>query len=527
MDTAKVIERKMQSNSGFQMREFLAERVRQSRQAAHLHPHGKVLALDERRADMLRVRATDAHVGYDLLDWAWGVPRFGGSLPVIAEQLNQLSEIYIYSKTFKHSLLVKMKAVSRELDAITEALCQFPTEHLSGVHCALADHERGNQFCVRIHSDKNPLVAKFVRIGAFVNATVFLLHKRPDFVCLNALALQVPHPLAHKAVATFPSQQKHRHDRVTIQARHTLCTANGAAFHKALNRPCREIGLRDHRGPCQSGVRFAESGFAGSAAPTLNPALTEVSEPLAGLVLASTAGHGQSPLDFCGESRHNLFGSGVRLTPRSGLAPQPVSAGSGALIVKVYPLGWTNGYFHRWPVGSEAYGYNDLHCFPPFYRAVFSALRELYLTPKSLPTHQPENYSPFLSSFLFKFFRNESLCSRHNRAQRLRVFLDVEARLLKLFAYFGGIHPILRLAHDFQDCLGQGAGFPLCGLNFLQNVLSVALGNQSRQTAQCSAEFSDAIVKRITLLDRLAKVNQRLLDNLVVVHAHNGVYYHG
>ena len=31
---------------------------------------------------------------------------------------------------------------------------------------------------------------------------------------------------------------------------------------------------------------------------------------------------------------------GVRLTPRSGLAPQPVSAGSGALCVNDYSFGW-------------------------------------------------------------------------------------------------------------------------------------------------------------------------------------------
>src|SRR5579862_286925 len=48
---------------------------------------------------------------------------------------------------------------------------------------------------------------------------------------------------------------------------------------------------------------------------------------------------GFSPLDFCGKKPHTHFGSGVRLTPRFGLAPPPVSAGSGALIVS-YALGW-------------------------------------------------------------------------------------------------------------------------------------------------------------------------------------------
>jgi len=102
---------------------------------------------------------------------------------------------------------------------------------------------------------------------------------------------------------------------------------------------CRKIGLRGHRGPSQLCVRFAERGFAGSAAPPLDAALTEVPKLCAVVVLASTAGHGQSPLAFCGESRQNLIGSEVRLTPRFGLAPQPVSAGYGAVYCYLFTHG--------------------------------------------------------------------------------------------------------------------------------------------------------------------------------------------
>src|SRR5437764_5191424 len=63
----------------------------------------------------------------------------------------------------------------------------------------------------------------------------------------------------------------------------------------------------------------------------LNAALTEVTESFAGLVLASGAGHWVSPLAFCRETSQNTFGSEAWVTPRFGLAPPPVSAGSGAL----------------------------------------------------------------------------------------------------------------------------------------------------------------------------------------------------
>jgi len=48
---------------------------------------------------------------------------------------------------------------------------------------------------------------------------------------------------------------------------------------------------------------------------------------------------GFSPLGVLREKPYNRFGSGLRLTPRFGLAPQPVDAGSGAVSVS-YVLGW-------------------------------------------------------------------------------------------------------------------------------------------------------------------------------------------
>src|SRR3954466_11577166 len=53
-----------------------------------------------------------------------------------------------------------------------------------------------------------------------------------------------------------------------------------------------------------------------------------------------------SPLDFHAERGHNRFGSGSWLTPRFGLAPQPVQASSGAVFVKGL----------RWWFDREIYG---------------------------------------------------------------------------------------------------------------------------------------------------------------------------
>src|SRR5690349_11081375 len=64
---------------------------------------------------------------------------------------------------------------------------------------------------------------------------------------------------------------------------------------------------------------------------SLNASLPEVPKLFAGLVLASGAGHGGSPLAFCEETSQNSFGSEAWVTTRFGLAPTPVSVEAGAL----------------------------------------------------------------------------------------------------------------------------------------------------------------------------------------------------
>jgi len=96
--------------------------------------------------------------------------------------------------------------------------------------------------------------------------------------------------------------------------------------------------------------------------PSVEWALAEVPNRFTGLVLASDAGHGVSPLAFCGETSQTSFGSEAWVTPCFGLAPQPVCAGSGALIVKSYASRWDNGNIHRGALSCEPYLNGDGHC---------------------------------------------------------------------------------------------------------------------------------------------------------------------
>ena len=77
-------------------------------------------------------------------------------------------------------------------------------------------------------------------------------------------------------------------------------------------------------------MRFAECGFAGSAAPALDTALTKVPKSLASIVLTTFAGH--IGLVFLAGQADNEFASALRLTPRADLALAKAATDAAALF---------------------------------------------------------------------------------------------------------------------------------------------------------------------------------------------------
>ena len=363
MNAAEIIEREMQSDSRFQMRRFFAESVRQSRQPAKLHPHSEVLPFHKTSRDVLRIGVSLAHFGYDLHDWPWGVPRIGIVLAIIAKQFCELREVRICPKGFRYGKSVMVKCIGRELYTIRKAIVEVPQKRSSIGPRTLANPKRRNQFGLGINRNVNPLISDFRRVNVTQMAT-FFLHEAPQLINLQIFAGKISHSIIHQTRTVFASDNKQPHDGVAIQAREPFCAANRAALNKAVNRPRCCIGIRQHRVTRKFRVRFAESGFTGIAAPALNPVLTEVPKSLASLTLASEAGHGLSPLAFCGEKPQNQFGSGLRLTPRSGLAPTPVERRS-------------RGTYSAIQIGGGGIVTSDLRRL-----SVLTTLSRSYLTPK-------------------------------------------------------------------------------------------------------------------------------------------------
>jgi hypothetical protein len=90
-------------DSGFQVRQFLAERIREPRKSPHRHSHSQVLPFNKRSADVFGIGIALSDFGYNPRDARRGVPRIGSiELPVVAKHLRELREIYIRSKALSH-----------------------------------------------------------------------------------------------------------------------------------------------------------------------------------------------------------------------------------------------------------------------------------------------------------------------------------------------------------------------------------------------------------------------------------------
>jgi hypothetical protein len=364
-----------------------------------------------------------------------------------------------------------------------------------------------------------------------------------QLIALNDANRKIFQFVTHHCGAAICRNKQQAHDRIAVNSSHALCAADRAAFDKALDYQRSDFRSAGDRVPRQFVVRFAESGIAGSTAPALDAPLTEVAELFAGLVLAANASHGVSPLDFLAEKRHNEFGSGSWLTPRFGLAPQPVQAGSGALNVS-YGLGWwLDRDFHGLTGSAEADRNGNSHrCFILSGSPVPAGLS--HLDPKSFPIllqrtgsrdligqggHRGDSpYSARGESLYHSFLLDQSVQRRHYCRQRLRVFLQIKSRLLKslpdLSAGHGGLAAFQYMEYRFR----QSRRFSFCRLNFSKQNFPVRFfRKETHHALEQNSQFGNSPVILFASYDPLFKFGGSLSNYLHCVKYHNGVYYHG
>jgi len=337
MNTAEIVIREVQGDSGFEMRKLLTERIREPRKTPHRHSHGQVLPFHKRRADMVRVGVALSNFGYNPRDAWWGVPPARAViLPEVAKQFGELGEVYVRAEALRNGNGVVVQSIRGELHAVSDALIQVPQESpCIGTH-ALANAKRRHQLGLRVNGNVNPLVAKFGRISAS-HVAPFLSDVAPDFINLQIPGAEVSHPRIHDTGAAFASNEQEPHDRVAIQSGQPFGATDRATLNKAVQSTLCGLGIRQERVTGESSVRFGKSVLAGSAFPALSVALAETPGLNAVRVLASNAGHVISPLCLSGMTCYHEIASEVRVAPRFGLSG--ISGSSRRYRVYIYRYG--------------------------------------------------------------------------------------------------------------------------------------------------------------------------------------------
>src|SRR5579863_8025542 len=110
MNATEIVIREVQCNGGFQVRELLAESVRESSKAAHLHSHGQILPFHKASRDLIGFGVALSDFGYRLRDLWWGVPRIR-ALSVVPENLHKLREVHVRPKAFRNADRVVIQPV--------------------------------------------------------------------------------------------------------------------------------------------------------------------------------------------------------------------------------------------------------------------------------------------------------------------------------------------------------------------------------------------------------------------------------
>jgi hypothetical protein len=165
----------------------------------------------------------------------------------------------------------------------------------------------------------NPLTTQLRRIS-LANVALLLSAKGPNFVNLQIPGAKVLHSGIHQSSAAFTSNKQQAHDRIAVESGEPFGRADRAALKQAMQSTLCCVRVRQEHIAGEFGVGFGKAGIARSAFPALDSALTEVTEFLADLVLASDAGHWNSPLCLSGMTCYHEIASEVRVTPRFGLS---------------------------------------------------------------------------------------------------------------------------------------------------------------------------------------------------------------
>lgn len=212
--------RKVQGDRRLQVFKLLAESVGEPCKSAHAHSHREVLPLDMAGRNMGLVRASRDHCARRACHARRGITARPDRFGIV--KFNNLPVVNVRAESPLDCVNVSRQGVGRKLDAIAQPLRKVGHEGHRSLAAALADAIGRDQLGIRVNRYKRPLVADLGAIRKAGNMALLHPAERPDFVALNAAAIEIAHLVIGKSGAAVPDLDHKPHDRIAVRIGHPL-----------------------------------------------------------------------------------------------------------------------------------------------------------------------------------------------------------------------------------------------------------------------------------------------------------------
>lgn len=331
MHAAKIKERHIERDGGFQMLKAFAESQTQPRKAAKMRSHAEVCAFDVRSADAFQLRASSD--GYwDSRGNFRGVVPLRAVAPSRAIKFQQLREVNICAEVFFDCGEVAFVAIGCQLESSGDALAQVFDKFVSAGDSALPDQVGQNHFRFAVNRHPDVGIAPLARIAG-IQVRFFRVNESPEFIGLHKVRTGSAHLAVKQRAALFPHSQEKRENRPLMRLSDAGDRADTHSFQQERD-DLSGFFVRDVMASERLSARLGECGFTTWATETLDSVASVAAELFCFVVAALEAGHVGSPFDFSQEKPDNqILWSECGLRPYLDFAPLLAQTRGGAFYI--------------------------------------------------------------------------------------------------------------------------------------------------------------------------------------------------
>lgn len=240
MTAHEVVIGEVQPYSGLKALPLLAKGQREASQTTHVRPRCGVQPLNVAGRNQGRIWIA----GYDLLFDAghfWLAVAIVGR-DFMAVLLDYLRVVRVRPKGLLNSTDIIAQTIRADLYAVRHALCHVRNKGVGGTAGTVATAEARHDLGIRADAAPRPDVSVLRMVA--VDAVIFLLPDvSPDFVKFQPGAGKVPHRLIHHAGAALSHADAKPHDRIPVNPRHALDSADRGTLSQGRDNGDLLVGI--------------------------------------------------------------------------------------------------------------------------------------------------------------------------------------------------------------------------------------------------------------------------------------------